>query len=237
MTRHTSSPRAAIAALVQPYFDRLFGRVHEDIGRVHEDIGRVHGDIGRVHADIEVLRTGLHGRIDNLQGLSEILDRKADGETEASFRLSRQMGDLRDELLARLAEATQREVELREALDTLTLLVANSVGDINNKLDRLPAQIAESATKATEDLTEVVRAELVEVTRMLRMQGDAADQVAEVLGRTMVRLSAEVNALTDTLEPLQGRAPSVTPPHVRPKSANKGTAHGPQADDEVPTPA
>ncbi len=194
-----------MAAAIQPFFDRLFGRVHEDLLRVRDDIGSLH--------------TGLNGRIDHLQGLLEILDRKADGQTEASFRLSKQMGDLRDELLARLAESTQRELELRQAVDTLTLLVANSVADINDKLDRLPARIAESATRVTEDMTEVVRAELVEVARMLRMQGDAADQVAEVLGRTMVRLSAEVNALADAV----GDGPGAS-----------GRAHG---ASEVPTPA
>ena len=35
---------------------------------------------------------------------------------------------------------------------------------------------------------------------MLRMQGDASDQVAEILGRTLTRLSAEVEALVDARE-------------------------------------
>jgi chromosome segregation ATPase len=47
---------------------------------------------------------------------------------------------------------------------------------------------------------EGVRSDLVELNRVLRMQGDAADQVAEVLGRTLTRLSAEVEVLSGALE-------------------------------------
>ena len=42
--------------------------------------------------------------------------------------------------------------------------------------------------------------DMVELTRMLRMQGDASDQVAEVMGRTLARLSAEVEALAGALD-------------------------------------
>ena len=42
--------------------------------------------------------------------------------------------------------------------------------------------------------------DLVELNRVLRMQGDAADQVAEVLGRTLTRLSAEVEMLAGAVE-------------------------------------
>ena len=45
-----------------------------------------------------------------------------------------------------------------------------------------------------------LRSDLVELNRVLRMQGDAADQVAEVLGRTLTRLSAEVEMLTGALD-------------------------------------
>ena len=47
---------------------------------------------------------------------------------------------------------------------------------------------------------EGLRSDLVELNRVLRMQGDAADQVAEVLGRALTRLSAEVEILTGALE-------------------------------------
>lgn len=50
-----------------------------------------------------------------------------------------------------------------------------------------------------------VRAENAELTRMLRQQGDASDQVAEILGRTLARLGAEVEALSQAVERLQAR--------------------------------
>jgi len=50
-----------------------------------------------------------------------------------------------------------------------------------------------------------VRAENVELTRMLRQQGDASDEVAEILGRTLTRLGAEVEALSDAVERLEAR--------------------------------
>jgi hypothetical protein len=59
---------------------------------------------------------------------------------------------------------------------------------------------------STEKATEDVRRDIVELTRMLRMQGDAADQVAEALGRTLARLSAEVDVLGEALD---GRAPEL----------------------------
>ncbi|MBO0693062.1 MAG: hypothetical protein J2P58_09210 [Acidimicrobiaceae bacterium] len=50
-----------------------------------------------------------------------------------------------------------------------------------------------------------VRAENAEVVRMLRQQGDASDEVAEILGRTLARLGAEVDALSQAVERLQAR--------------------------------
>jgi len=58
---------------------------------------------------------------------------------------------------------------------------------------------------------EALRSDLVELTRVLRMQGDAADQIAEVLGRALTRLSAEVETLSGALENMgavrEGAAP------------------------------
>jgi hypothetical protein len=51
---------------------------------------------------------------------------------------------------------------------------------------------------------------------MLRQQGDASDEVAEILGRTLARLGAEVEALSQAVERLEARlddghrAPSVS---------------------------
>lgn len=56
--------------------------------------------------------------------------------------------------------------------------------------------------------TEVNRSllpELAELRRILGDQGDAADEVAEALGRTMTRLSAEVTDLTEEVVRLRER--------------------------------
>jgi chromosome segregation ATPase len=57
---------------------------------------------------------------------------------------------------------------------------------------------------------EGLRSDLVELNRVLRMQGDAADQVAEVLGRTLTRLSAEVEVLSGALESARSLAEGST---------------------------
>jgi hypothetical protein len=50
-----------------------------------------------------------------------------------------------------------------------------------------------------------------EVTRMLLMQGDAGDQVAEILGRALTRLSAEVETLGNAVEALQAKQSASLP--------------------------
>ena len=59
--------------------------------------------------------------------------------------------------------------------------------------DRLEVTVAES-----------VRAEMRELARMLRQQGDAADEMAETFGRTLARLSVAVENLHARLEALDG---------------------------------
>ena len=49
-----------------------------------------------------------------------------------------------------------------------------------------------------------VRAEMRELARMLRQQGDAADEMAETFGRTLARLSVAVENLHARLEALDG---------------------------------
>jgi prefoldin subunit 5 len=50
-----------------------------------------------------------------------------------------------------------------------------------------------------------VDARIREVERILGDQGDAADEVAEIIGRTLTRLSAEVTALTSEVALLRER--------------------------------
>ena len=87
--------------------------------------------------------------------------------------------------------------------------VANSVADrLSPWLSSVDAEVASvrDGTAETSSLTGALREEvaslqsdIVELTRMLRMQADAADQVAEALGRTLIRLSVEVEDLNAAL--------------------------------------
>ncbi|HET9077730.1 MAG TPA: hypothetical protein VFN68_12430 [Acidimicrobiales bacterium] len=80
------------------------------------------------------------------------------------------------------------------------------------RIDRYARAVAdETATRMTQQLTahldEIVRSEMKELARMLRQQGDAADEVAETFGRTLTRLSSEIESLGAALRDLQaGRA-------------------------------
>ncbi|HUE60665.1 MAG TPA: hypothetical protein VMO88_13885 [Acidimicrobiales bacterium] len=60
---------------------------------------------------------------------------------------------------------------------------------------------ADTADEAVYRVTERIQ----EVERILGNQGDAADEVAEVIGRTLTRLSAEVTALTSEIALLRER--------------------------------
>ena len=57
-------------------------------------------------------------------------------------------------------------------------------------------QIVDERVAAAEQVT---RDEIADLRRVIGDHGDAADDVAEVFGRTLTRLSAEVSALSDEL--------------------------------------
>jgi hypothetical protein len=63
----------------------------------------------------------------------------------------------------------------------------------------LDVYFAPQFARMSAEITAYLRTELAEMHRMLRQQSDAADQVAETLGRTLTRLSAEVADLSEAL--------------------------------------
>ncbi len=95
-----------------------------------------------------------------------------------------------DRVVRQLEGQAARQAELRGAMDD-------------------QAAAVESLVRRFEDRVDKLRSDLVELSRMLRMQGDAADQVAEVLGRTIARLSTEVDQLS---EALHATTPGTLPP-------------------------
>ena len=63
----------------------------------------------------------------------------------------------------------------------------------------LLAPIANLVDQRVAALEQVTRTDIADLRRIIGEQGDAADDVAEVFGRTLTRLSAEVTALTEEL--------------------------------------
>jgi phage shock protein A len=92
-------------------------------------------------------------------------------------------------------------------------VIRTRIGDVEARLEAVTgAQHADLQAKilATPDAIEgavrsAFQAESVELARMLRQQGDASDEVAETLGRTLARLGAEVEALARAVERLESR--------------------------------
>jgi hypothetical protein len=79
--------------------------------------------------------------------------------------------------------------------------------------------VDQAAAGLSAELVAALRAEMVEVARMLRQQGDAADEVAETLGRTLARLSAEVETLAEAVSRLDRALEAVSD---RPPAAEAG---------------
>jgi hypothetical protein len=84
-------------------------------------------------------------------------------------------------------------------------------------MDALKQRFRSVLARLVEPMTDAIRAEtiaamrseLAEIYRILNQQSDAADEVAEALGRTITRLSAEVARLTDALAEFEERSGQV----------------------------
>jgi hypothetical protein len=125
------------------------------------------------------------------------------------------------EIRSEVNETTKREladrlatmsVEIRSEVNGTTIReVANRAGElsveirseVNSTIIReISALAAELSARYSAEM-DALRADYVELTRMFRMQGDAADQVAEALGRTLTRLTAELESFGGGLEELE----------------------------------
>jgi hypothetical protein len=112
---------------------------------------------------------------------------------------------------ARGLKESVREVVADEARGVRELVTTSVVDEA--RAIREEARYARAATESeladlrtdVASVVEALRSEIVELTRMLRMQGDAADQLAETLGRTLARLSGEVEALGEAVQALDAR--------------------------------
>ncbi len=128
-------------------------------------------------------RVELLPRLEGIEALERLLEEHVD--------------NFEQHVLSQFEGQAQRQAELRWAIDEQV----RALYGLEATEARLEARVGD-LTKAMGDEVATLRADLVEITRMLRMQGDAADQVAEVLGRTIARLSAEVDQLSEALHSL-----------------------------------
>lgn len=75
---------------------------------------------------------------------------------------------------------------------------------IANARERIFApSVAQTVTRTTDDVVKAVLPELAEIRRILGDQGDAADEVAEITGRSLARMAAEVTDLRGELSDLR----------------------------------
>lgn len=98
--------------------------------------------------------------------------------------------------------------------DRVEFLTEAQHADLQSRMVALAARLDEVEEKVTTTVTSTVKAENVELVRMLRQQGDSADEVAEVLGRTLARLGAEVETLAKAVERLEARLDATDRPDV-----------------------
>jgi ubiquinone biosynthesis protein UbiJ len=139
--------------------------------------------------------------------LHQILD-EVGGVRDRVERLEQRFGEVEADLVYQLEGQAQRQTELRTGFDELWQATKQTL----EKLELLFMAQLEGLFGAVHSETDKLRKDVVELTRMLRMQGDAADQVAEALGRTFTRLSAEVESLSEAVGQLRAGADEATSP-------------------------
>jgi len=184
VTRLKTTVRAAMDRFLRPYFDQVaveLATVRSDIGAERDELGAARDELGAARDELGAARSS----------------------TEAQIAEARQrFGDVEASLVHQLEGQAQRQAELRAALEEHERATKQAL----EKLELLFMAQLEGLFGSVETSATSVRSDVVELTRMLRMQGDAADQVAEVLGRTLASLSMEVGTLSAALQGLQARS-------------------------------
>ncbi len=204
-----TAARDAANATVPALEDRLngveqrFGPVERRLDEIEQRQRELKGDfegLGRTVAqDLEALGNRVGDELRGSEERSQLIfsqqfeafaNRMSDELRGSEERSGMAFEGHADRVVRQLEGQAARQAELRGAMDD-------------------QAAAVESLVRRFEDRVDKLRSDLVELSRMLRMQGDAADQVAEVLGRTIARLSTEVDQLS---EALHATTPGTLPP-------------------------
>jgi hypothetical protein len=181
--------------------------------RLHQLLDEVGGVRESTDTRFDLANMRLHQLLDEVGGVRESTDTRFDlanmrlhqildevgGVRDRAERLEQRFGDVEANLVHQLEGQAQRQAELRSGLDEVWRSTKQAV----EKLELLFMAQLEGLFGAVHSETKDLRRDIVELTRMLRMQGDAADQVAEVLGRTFTNLSEQVQALGEAVAELR----------------------------------
>ncbi len=111
------------------------------------------------------------------------------------------------------------ETTKRELADRLATMSVEIRSEVNGTVIREGSELVNELSTRFSAEMDALRADYVELTRMFRMQGDAADQVAEALGRTLTRLTAELESFGGGLEELEEHLETDRADHGRSEEA------------------
>jgi hypothetical protein len=183
--------RSAVDRLLRPYFTEMTAEVTAEVRSLQ----------AKIDATSIAIRSEVNGTI-----VRELTDRLAtmsvEIRSEVNETTKRELADrlatMSVEIRSEVNETTKRE--LADRLATMSVEIRSEVnGTVIREADGLTAELSEKFSAEMDAL----RTDYVELTRMFRMQGDAADQVAEALGRTLTRLTAELESFGGGLEELE----------------------------------
>jgi len=225
VTRWKQSVRAAVDRFLKPYFDLLADDVHsvrnstqarfDELATRLDSLG---AGLAGTDARLDDLGTRLAGtdaRLDDLGTRLAGTDARLDARLDD---LGARLAGTEERLVYHHEGHAQRQAELREGLDAEKAALEAATQSLTKfkpameDLELLFMAQLEGLFGAVNNEAAALRSDVAELTRMLRMQGDAADQVAEVLGRTLTRLSSELEALGGTIEMLQARGEGAPSP-------------------------
>jgi LPS O-antigen subunit length determinant protein (WzzB/FepE family) len=206
--------RSTVDRLLRPHFDQLTDGLTAEVRSLQAKI-----DATSVEIRSEVNETTTRELADRLATMSVEIRSEVNETTKRE--LADRLATMSVEIRSEVNETTKREladrlatvsVEIRsevnettkrELADRLATMSVEIRSEVNGTVIReISALTAELSAKFSAEM-DALRADYVELTRMFRMQGDAADQVAEALGRTLTRLTAELESFGGGLEELE----------------------------------
>jgi DNA repair exonuclease SbcCD ATPase subunit len=181
--------------------------VRSQLGEVRSQLGEVRSQLGEVEARVAGEGASALARAEEAERARAEQEARSEAFAEAkASQLEQRFAEVEAKVVYHLEGQAQRQAELREAMDNH----ARAMKEAMERLELLFLQQLEGLFRAVHDESANMRRDIAELTRMIRMQGDAQDEVAEVMGRTLTRLSAEVEALGLALDAIR-ESPEAAP--------------------------